>query len=289
MGSVLVTGSAGFIGRHAVKMFEAQGHHVTAIDIRAGMDCRKVFDTNARWDVVAHFAAIVGGRANIDGNPLAVAESMALDVAMFSHALRTKPAHVVYPSSSAAYPIMWQGGECPPIRLKERLIDLHQPALPDAMYGWVKLTGEQLAHRARQAGVNVHVIRPMSGYGPDQDQSYPFGAFLARARAKADPFDIWGDGTQVRDWVHVDDVMATIAAVIDQDHQQPVNVGTGIATSFIELAGLFAAVGGYSPTIRTNPDKPTGVAWRVADCTEMHRLHVPTIGIAEGIERALRA
>lgn len=101
--NVLVTGSAGFLGRHACAMFEAQGHQVTGVDIRTGTDCRYVYDSAQRYDTVAHFAAIVGGRATIDGDPLAVAQTMALDVAFFRYIQRTRPRHSVYPSSSAAY------------------------------------------------------------------------------------------------------------------------------------------------------------------------------------------
>ena len=89
---VLVTGSAGFLGRHAVRTFEALGHQVTGVDITAGIDCRYVYDSAEYFDIVLHFAAIVGGRATIDGNPLAVAQTIALDVALFNHTQRVQAA-----------------------------------------------------------------------------------------------------------------------------------------------------------------------------------------------------
>lgn len=282
---VLVTGSAGFLGRHAVRTFEVLGHQVTGVDITAGIDCRYVYDSAEYFDIVLHFAAIVGGRATIDGNPLAVAQTIALDVALFNYTQRVKPRHVVYPSSSAAYPIRYQQ-RLGHARLREQFINLRKPEQPDAMYGWVKLTGEQMAARV-DGPSSVHIIRPMSGYGTDQDTSYPFGAFLARAQARANPFDIWGDGTQVRDWVHVDDIMATIVRLIDQDYTQPINVGTGIPTDFTTLATMMADAVGYTPTINPLPDRPTGVHWRVADPTALHQIHTPRIELAEGIRRAL--
>jgi len=282
---VLVTGSAGFLGRHAVRTFEALGHQVTGVDITAGIDCRYVYDSAEHFDIVLHFAAIVGGRATIDGNPLAVAQTIALDVALFNYTQRVQPRHVVYPSSSAAYPIRHQQ-RLGHARLREQFINLRKPEQPDAMYGWVKLTGEQMAARV-DGPSSVHIIRPMSGYGTDQDTSYPFGAFLARAQARANPFDIWGDGTQVRDWVHVDDIMATIVRLIDQDYTQPINVGTGIATDFTTLATMMADAVGYTPTLNPLPDRPTGVHWRVADPTALHQIHTPRIELAEGIRRAL--
>ncbi len=281
---VLVTGSAGFLGRHAVRTFEALGHTVTGVDIRSGTDCRYVYDSAEYFDIVIHLAAIVGGRATIDGNPLAVAQTTALDVALFNYAQRVKPRHVVYPSSSAAYPIRYQQRQGH-ARLREQFINLRKPELPDSMYGWVKLTGEHMAARL-DGPTSVHIIRPMSGYGTDQDTSYPFGAFLARAQARANPFDIWGDGTQVRDWVHVDDIMATIVRLIDQDYTQPINVGTGIATDFATLATMMGQAVGYTPTLNPLPDRPTGVHWRVADVTALHQIHTPRIDLADGIRRA---
>jgi len=281
---VLVTGSAGFLGRHAVRTFEALGHTVTGVDIRSGTDCRYVYDSAEYFDIVIHLAAIVGGRATIDGNPLAVAQTTTLDVALFNYAQRVKPRHVVYPSSSAAYPIRYQQRQGH-ARLREQFINLRKPELPDSMYGWVKLTGEHMAARL-DGPTSVHIIRPMSGYGTDQDTSYPFGAFLARAQARANPFDIWGDGTQVRDWVHVDDIMATIVRLIDQDYTQPINVGTGIATDFATLATMMGQAVGYTPTLNPLPDRPTGVHWRVADVTALHQIHTPRIDLADGIRRA---
>lgn len=279
---VLITGSDGFLGRHAAYHWTGLGHDVTGVDIRSGHDCRDVYASSTRYDIVLHFAAHVGGRDTIDNHPLTVAQTLALDAALFDYAVRVKPAHILYPSSSAAYPVSLQHADHHR-RLRETDINLSHPHLPDAMYGWVKLTGEHMAARARQAGANIHVIRPMSGYGTDQDTTYPFGAFIERARRKADPFPIWGNGLQVRDWVHVDDITDTIVATIDQDVPHPVNVGTGIPTDFLTLARLVSQAHGYRPRLDPQPTRPTGVAWRVADTT--NQIHMPRVDLTEGISR----
>ncbi len=200
--TMIITGSAGFLGRNAMEYYR----HLApiGIDIADGRDCRKLFaiGESRGIDTVLHFAANVGGRQNIDGNPLWIAENHSIDVALFQWAIRNPQAKVLYPSSSAAYPIKWQQRDEHRKQLEERDIDWDHPDLPDSVYGWVKLTGEHLANRAIQAGADIRVIRPMSGYGTDQDTTYPFGAFLARAKERMDPFPIWGDGRQVRDWVH---------------------------------------------------------------------------------------
>ena len=284
---VLVTGSDGFLGRHACEYWSH--HDVTAVDVRSGVDAVEFFKTcDTGFDLVLHFAAIVGGRATIDGEPLAVAKTTSLDIAMFNWALRTMPRHVLYPSSSAAYPVILQGRTFHR-RLAEDDISLLAPHLPDAMYGWVKLTGEHLAARAREQGLNVHVIRPMSGYGTDQDTSYPFGKFLERAKRGDDPFEIWGDGRQVRDWVHVDDIMATIDAMVVNNIQSPLNIGTGVATTFLDFAARMCEAFGYEPVFKPLPDKPTGVDWRVANTYLLDEVRKPRISLDEGIARAVKA
>jgi len=281
---VLVTGSDGFLGRHAMRTFLQLGHDVQGVDIQSGTDCRDVFASDTYFDIVLHFAAIVGGRATIDGNPLAVAQTIALDVALFNYAERVRPGHVIYPSSSAAYPVSLQTREHH-THLQEDHINLQKPELPDAMYGWVKLTGEQMASRC---SAPVTCLRPMSGYGSDQDTTYPFGAFRARALSREDPFVIWGDGTQVRDWIHVDDIMEAILSLITSGFTGPINIGTGMATDFLKLSELFTSRSGYSPSIQTLPDKPTGVHYRVANVDKLHDFYIPRISIEEGIERAMR-
>ena len=131
-----------------------------------------------------HAAAIVGGRAKIDGNPLALAVNLELDAAMFQWALRTRPGRVVYLSSSAAYPVGLQGTrDHRPLLEGDIQVDDFWPVFgtPDALYGWAKLTGERLAALARAEGVPVSVVRPFSGYSHDQSEDYPFPAF-ARPR-----------------------------------------------------------------------------------------------------------
>lgn len=289
-----MTGSAGFVGRHMVKRLSTDGYRVTCIDVRNnwGGDARTWFDRNigdgSMFDLVVHCAAVVGGRTMIEGRPLELAvEDLSLDAMMFRWAMRTRPKRVVYFSSSAAYPVELQTGT-PPLALWESVIDLDRPRLPDQTYGWVKLTGERLAAEADAEGIPTHVFRPFSGYGADQDPAYPFPAFIERALGDAPVFDVWGDGHQVRDFVHIDDVVAAVMAAIDADARGPLNIGTGVATSFRHLAALCMEIAGTPRMIRPHPDRPTGVQYRVADVERMRQVYTPKITLAEGIERAVR-
>lgn len=292
----LVTGAAGFVGRNIANHLAGDTRwNLTLIDIDSrgrvafDADIRDFFrSSETHFDLVVHCAAVVGGRLMIEGSPLQLAaEDLSIDAEMWRWALRTKPGRIVYYSSSAAYPVALQDGE-PALPLSEDDIDLDHLATPDQTYGWVKLTGEQLARHAANLGLKVHVFRPFSGYGADQDLAYPFPAIIERARRREDPFTVWGSGEQVRDWIHIGDVVAATMAAVEQDVRGPVNLCTGRATSFLELAQLVTAAAGYRPEIRPRPDMPAGVFYRVGDPARMHEFYTPKISLEEGIARALR-
>jgi nucleoside-diphosphate-sugar epimerase len=115
---------------------------------------------------------------------MAVALDLSIDAEFFYWITRHKPERVLYPSSSAAYPTSLQT-ESDAIALSEGDIDFKKNlGVPDMTYGWTKMTGEFLAQiAAKYYGVSVVCIRPFSGYGEDQDLSYPVPAIAARAAA----------------------------------------------------------------------------------------------------------
>jgi nucleoside-diphosphate-sugar epimerase len=288
---VVVTGAKGFLGRHFVRALETRGDYAMAIDLPESPDDRdalEFFRTDPYdWDLIIHCAAVAPHRQAIDGRALAVgAGNLELDAAMFGWAARCNPGRVAYLSSSAAYPVGLQDGNLIG-GLAEDDLRMVEVGEPDAIYGWVKVTGERLAAAYRAQGGAVTVVRPFSGYGEDQAALFPFGAFRDRARRRENPFTVWGDGTQVRDWIHVDDVVAGTLALLDAEVDGPVNLCTGRGTSMAELAGLFAREAGYEPRMKFLADKPSGVAHRVGDPTRLHEFYRPRITVEEGVRRAL--
>jgi nucleoside-diphosphate-sugar epimerase len=310
----LVTGSAGFVGRHIVAELERRGYDVSPCDIayRQGArrqreyvkDANRIFKPSSDlklskvvFDLVVHCAFHVGGRAAIDGVNTNFAKNLQLDAAMFEWAVRTKQKRVLYFSSSAAYP-KWRQVKTgypeydDPIvfdPLKEDDIRLKWPEEPDANYGWAKLTGERLAEDARKNGLAVTVVRPFSGYGEDQSDDYPFPSIVKRA-SQGD-LSVWGPAGQTRDWIHIDDVVKGALSVVESGTSDPVNLCTGRGVEMGELMrkaySLYPGMKtNTSPNVQYDESKPTGVFYRVGDPTRFNEYYTPTVTLEEGIRRA---
>jgi nucleoside-diphosphate-sugar epimerase len=159
-------------------------------------------------------------------------------------------------------------------------------------YGWSKLTGEYLARIAHQHyGLHTACVRPFSGYGEEQDLSYPIPSIALRAAKRENPITVWGSGLQGRDFVHIDDcieaMLRILAAVSDGS---AVNIGSGKLVNFREVAKIFVKLEGYEAEVKPLEDKPVGVHSRYADIGHMKKVlnWQPAISIEEGFGRVLR-
>lgn len=297
MKQALVTGASGFVGRHMCETLRGE-YALTEIDCETGDDALDFFydfPDGLTYDLVVHAAARGPNRQAIDTDHGAFPYNVMLDAAMFEWAIRTRQSHVVYLSSSAVYPADLQGtsgwrttadrGHLGDRRLYEAQA---RDGAPHDVYGWTKLTGECLADEARKAGVRVTVVRPFSGYGEDQSEDFPFGAFVARARRQENPFIIWGSADQVRDFVHIDDICAAILALTHVTSLKPVNICTGVGTTMLQLAKLVCREAGYVPAFQIDTDAPLGVHYRVGDPSHLHKIYTPKITIEEGVKRAFQ-
>ncbi len=296
MMKALITGGAGFVGRHVCSRLARLGYRVTLVDVfypgsgcvepekwmphlqpdwsRVTLvrdDCRDFFRhysaNSAKYDVIVHLAAVVGGRLVIENDPLAVGVDLSIDAEFFYwlSRLQYRPHRIHYFSSSAAYPVAYQRvqGHRP---LTEDMIRFNGEFIgqADLTYGWSKLTGEYLAlltHQKHQHHITCY--RPFSGYGEDQDMTYPFPAILKRAVDGEQPMTVWGSGNQMRDFIYIDDCVEGMLTISEHvSDGSGVNLSTGIPTSFNEYAAMaWEAVHGsrVGLEVKNTSQKPEGV------------------------------
>ncbi len=316
MARALVTGGAGFVGRHVCAKLLAEGLDVVCVDsMMPGTgalpppawpkpvtdrnftfiqeDCRAFFKRDtSHFDQVYHLAAMVGGRISLETQTLMVAEDLAVDAEMWKWATLAKPGVVLYFSSSAAYPIHLQTRDNQVI-LSEDMIDFeNRLGVPDLSYGWAKLTGEYLMKLyVEKYGGRAVGYRPFSGYGEDQDLAYPFPAICKRLTAeRGNPHvHVWGSGHQARDFIHIDDCVDFIWKTYDvMPSGMSLNLSTGLPTSFIELARQVSAELGWHPEVTGLSDKPEGVFFRCGDTKLQQSFDLaPSVPLREGIRRVL--
>jgi len=181
------------------------------------------------------------------------------------------------------------------VALREDMIDFTTGELgqPDMTYGWSKLTGEYLSHlAAKQYGVHIACVRPFSGYGEDQDLTYPVPAIAFRVARGDNPVTVWGTGEQGRDFVHIEDCITAMLLAIDRiGDGSGINIGTGKLTTFLELAGMLIQLAGTSAAVRPFIAKPVGVQSRYCDTSRMEQVlgWKPEIPLEEGLTRVLDA
>jgi UDP-glucose 4-epimerase len=296
---ILVTGSSGFLGSAIAKEMLLRGHTVLGVDIRPGRYTNTVSDirtwcavNKSQFDVVFQFAAIVGGRENIEHNYLQIMENVEIDRVVFSWA-KAHAGRIIYPSSSAVYPVNYQE-EKDSTALAENMINFSTNTIgvSDHLYGWTKLTAERMLWElSKETGVKCSVVRPFSGYGPTQSLDYPFPNLFNIVKTSPHDIKVWGTGQQSRDFVFIDDVISTLVwCMQDTEKFRAINIGTGISTSFIELIELmyYAVHSKQCPTITKIIDKPVGVMHRYCNTDLQKELGImPTITIQQGIDKFL--
>jgi nucleoside-diphosphate-sugar epimerase len=215
--------------------------------------------------VVFHLAADHGGRGYVDLHQAGPASNLFLDGLVFWEAVKAGVEKVVYASSGCVYPNYMQTDPKKEVYLREQ--DVKPPHDADNMYGWAKLMAElTLQAYHREHGLGTASCRYFTVYGPRGVENHAVIAMIARAFIGQDPFEVWGDGTQIRNWTYVDDIVSgTILAAEKINDGTAVNLGTMERVRVIDAARLVLEYSGHQAEIRLRPDMPTGPANRVAD------------------------
>lgn len=305
----LVTGGASFIGSQLTDALADGGAFVRVVDdlssgklenierriaertvefIRADLREPGVARLAMRdMEYVFHLAADHGGRGYVDLHQAGPGSNLFLDGLVFAEARRAGVAKVIFASSGCVYPNYLQSDPHETVYLTEDLV--RPPYDADNLYGWAKLMAElTLKAYYKEFGMKAASLRYFTVYGPRGVENHAVIAMIAKAFIKQDPFEVWGDGTQVRNWTYIDDIVrGTILAAEKVDDGTAVNLGTMERITVMDAVNMVFEYTGYKARIELHPEMPTGPLNRVADNSLAKQLlgWEPEVKFREGLRR----
>jgi UDP-glucose 4-epimerase len=316
--NVLVTGGASFIGSHLVDKLVNLGSKVTVID---NLSSGKKENLSNSWnkikfkkndleyitkseldglfkdqEIVFHLAAVHGGRGFITMHPADVSSNFSIDHHVFEGCKDSNVKNMVFASTACVYPTELQKEIGSDYTLKEEdsnPLNLDKNMSADIEYGWEKLMSEMQLHAFRkQYGLRGCPIRFVTAYGPRENETHAIIALIYKALEKMDPFEIWGDGKQERDFTYVEDIVSgSILAGEKISDMTPINLGTGQRYPIIDVVKMICSVLNWEPTeFKFDTTKPTGALSRALDNSRAKELlgWKPQFSLKEGLEKTIK-
>jgi UDP-glucose 4-epimerase len=298
----LVTGGAGFLGAALANRLVQQGHRVIVLDDLSNgrqehLETAVTFQQGdvenipLLWsllqnvDCVYHLAARVSVAQSLlhphAYNRVNVGGTVSLMEAMRDTGVR----RVIFTSSGAVY------GQQP-----EQPVHETDPPQPDSPYAVSKWAAEQYIHTIGHLwDIETVALRIFNAYGPRQSLPVSHAPVVPRFLQQAltgGSLVVFGDGSQSRDFVYVDDVVAALisAAAAKGVNRQVINIGSGIETSIADLVAAIEKINGRSLNCLFNHEKTGGVPRLVADISRAQTLlgFRPQTTLAAGLQRILQ-
>jgi GDP-L-fucose synthase len=266
----------------------------TELDLRNQAATNEFFQAE-RPEIVLFAAGRVGG---IQANVNAPAEFMYDNLMMAANAIHSAYEagceRFVYLGSTCVYPRMAEQ----PMRESALLTGELEPT--NEGYAVAKIAGLKLCQMyRRQYGVLFHSLMPTNMYGPGDnyhpEHSHVLAGLLRRiheAKVAGKPeVTIWGTGSPLREFLHVDDMASAVLHVASLDDPPDwVNVGSGEEVSILDLAKMIAGVVGFAGEIKTDTSRPDGTPRKLTELSLLRSTGwQPRISLREGLERTYQA
>lgn len=295
--NVLVTGGASFIGSHLVDaLIKRKAKYIRVIDnlssgklenIQKHLDSGRVHfilgdllveedlrdSLRGEIDIVFHLAADHGGRGYVDLHQVACAQNLWLDGQFFAACEKAEVEKIIYASSGCIYPNYKQTDLSQEIYLKEDDDGRTDGYDSDNLYGWAKLMAEfTLKAYHQERNIKTVSLRFFTVYGERGKEDHAIIAMIARAFVKQDPFEIWGDGQQIRNWTNVSDIVEGFIRAAERiENGIAINLGTDERIQVFDAAQEVVNYvrekyyPDYEPQFKFLKDMPVGPVNRVAD------------------------
>lgn len=284
--SALVCGAGGFIGSHLVKRLKSEGYWVRGVDLkfpefsdteaddfvigdlRDQTVCERIIDR--RFDEVYQLAADMGGAGYIftgENDADIMHNSATINLNLVDRCHKRNIRRIFYSSSACMYPAYNQQDPDNPVCSE----DSAYPAEPDSEYGWEKLFSERLflAYN-RNHCMSARVARYHNIFGPEGTwtggkEKAPAAICRKVAMAKCgDAIEIWGDGTQTRSFLFIDECVEGTVRLTRSAFEGPVNIGSEEMVTINQLVDLVSDISGKT-IVKNHIDGPLGVRGRNSD------------------------
>jgi GDP-L-fucose synthase len=297
---ILVTGGAGFLGRHAVQELAERGPADVIVPRRRHFDLRdrdavKSVFRRYRPEVVIHLAAVVGGIGANRANPGSyLYDNAIMGLQLIEEARLAKVQKLVALGTICSYP------KFTPVPFKEEDLWNGYPEETNAPYGIAKklLLVQAQAYR-QQYGFNAVTLLPVNLYGPwdnfDLESSHVIPALIrkmieARDEGRAE-VTVWGTGNASREFLYVEDAARAIVLATERyDEADPVNIGSGREVLIRDLVELIAELCGYDGELRWDHSKPDGQPRRCLDTSRARERFgfTATTSLEDGLRQTIR-
>jgi len=144
----------------------------------------------------------------------------------------------------------------------------------------------------KQFGLKGCPVRFVTAYGPREDETHAIIAFIYKAVEKMDPYEIWGNGQQERDFTYVEDIVdGTMLCAEKISDMTPINLGTGVRYKMTDVAQMVFKILGWTPKkISFDTSKPTGAVSRALDNSLAKELlgWEPRFSLQEGLKKTIK-
>ena len=292
---IYVAGNTGLVGSAIVRMLHRKGYTnivstpSSHFDLRRQDDVERFFKNNEPEYVYLAAAKVGGIIANRDYPGHFIYDNLMIQSNIINAARKFGVKKLLFLGSSCIYPKMCEQ----PIK-EEYLMSGPLEPTNDA-YAIAKIAGIKLCQAYRkQYGFNAISLMPTNLYGPndnfDLESSHVLPAFIRKFHEGKDKVTVWGDGTAMREFLHVDDLAeACFTCMKDYDSGDIINVGTGVDVTIKELAETISDVVGFSGKIEWDTTKPNGTPRKLLNVDKVKSLGwEPKISLRDGIESTYR-